>query len=352
MDNKYSRQFSIDLSRLHGKRTANMLWRDVAELSGMPTAATAEQASHETFSLDRREFLKLSAASLALASAACSRAPQEKILPYVQLPENQVSGIPSYFATAMPLGGYATGLLVKNEDGRPIKVEGNPAHPASLGATDVFAQASILQLWDPDRAQVVRHANAVATWDAFTAELARRLTRLQPSGGSGLRLLTRPAASPLLADQVRRLLAHYPNARRHQWEPLHDDHAYEGARLALGQPADMLYRFDRANVVLAADADFLSEMPGHVRYARDFMRQRAGSGTLQNMNRLYVMESTPTLAGAVADHRRALSPMDIEASLVQLAALLGVIDSALAPQRGGAWLHTVAKDLQDNAGHA
>jgi Fe-S-cluster-containing dehydrogenase component len=348
MSRDHSRPFSIDMSRLHGKRPANALWRDAAESAD--TSAVMEQTSHDAFSLDRREFLKLSAAALAMAGAGCSRAPQEKILPYVQLPENQVSGIPSYFATAIPLEGYAIGLLVKNEDGRPIKAEGNPVHPASLGATGVFAQASILQLWDPERAQAITHANAVATWDAFIAELEQRLTRLQQSGGAGLRLLTRPTASPVLADQLVRLLARYPNARWHQWKPLHDDHADEGARLALGRPVDILHRFERANVVVAADADFLGEMPGHLRYAHDFMRQRAGNRTLKNMNRLYVMESTPTLAGAVADHRRALSPTDIEASMVQLAALLGVIGSSTAPQRDDAWLRTVAKDLGNNAG--
>jgi Fe-S-cluster-containing dehydrogenase component len=348
MNRGHSRQFSIDMSRLHGKHPANTMWRDVAESAGI--TAVLAQTSHQAFSLDRREFLKLSAAALAMASAGCSRAPQEKILPYVQLPENQVSGIPSYFATAMPLDGYATGLLVKNEDGRPIKVEGNPDHPASMGATDVFAQASILQLWDPDRAQVITHANAVATWDAFVAELEQRLMHLQQFGGAGLRLLTRPSASPLLADQVRRLLTRYPNARWHQWTPLHDDQADDGARLAFGRSADMLYRFERANVVVAADADFLSAIPGHLRYARDFMHQRGGSRSLKDMNRLYVMESTPTLAGAVADHRRALSPMEIEASLVHLAALLGVIDSPAAPHPDGRWLPAVAKDLENNAG--
>jgi Fe-S-cluster-containing dehydrogenase component len=350
-DQKGERRFPVDVSRLREGRQIRQ-WRGVAQSSARSIDAIEGRSSNRAFSPDRRQFLKLSAAALALASGACSRAPQEKIVPYVQSPENQVAGTPNFFATAMLHGGYATGVLVKSEDGRPIKVEGNPGHPASMGATDVFAQASILQLWDPDRAQVVRRAGALETWEAFSVALDARLARLRPSAGLGLRLLTRPTSSLLLADQLSRLLRRYPNARWHQWEPLHNDHAQEGARLAFGRPVDVLYRFDRAQVVLAVDADFLSDRPGHLRYVRDFMRQRAGRADMQKMNRLYVIESSPSLAGALADHRLAQSPADLEASLVQLANMLGVAGSGsgAAPQRGAAWLRAAAKDLQDNAG--
>src|SRR5687768_5955925 len=170
----------------------------------------------------RREFLKLMGASLALAGvSACTRQPAETIVPYVRQPEEIVPGRPLFFATAMPLGGVGAPLLAENHMGRPTKVEGNPEHPASLGATDIFAQASVLGLYDPDRSRTVMHRGEVQTWSAFSAALQLAVGPERSSGGGGLRLLTEPISSPSVIDRIQALRATFPQAKWHQWDPVY-----------------------------------------------------------------------------------------------------------------------------------
>jgi molybdopterin-containing oxidoreductase family iron-sulfur binding subunit len=277
----------------------------------------------EPQSMARRDFLKLMAASMALAGAGCSGPPQEVIVPYVQMPEKMVPGQPLFYATAFMRRGVAQGVLVECDMGRPTKVEGNPHHPSSGGATDVFAQASVLQLWDPERSQTVRQRGALSTWDAFEAALPAQRRQWDADGGAGLRILTGCISSPTLADQVDALLTRYPKARWHSHDPLHDDRAYEAALLAFGRPADMLYRVDRAAVVVTCDADLFGDWPGGLRYARDFMRKRRATAP-QFDRRLYALEASPGLTGAIADNRLGLPPHDIERILWRLAARLGM----------------------------
>ena len=177
----------------------------------------------EPESAERRAFLKIMAASMALAGAGCSGPPQEVIVPYVKMPEMMVPGKPLYYATTFMHRGYAHGVLVEGDMGRPTKVEGNPNHPASLGATGVFAQASVLQLWDPDRSQTVRQGDALSTWEEFKPVVLAQRAKWDADGGAGLRILTGTITSPTLADQLAALLARYPNARWHCHDPLHDD---------------------------------------------------------------------------------------------------------------------------------
>lgn len=253
--------------------------------------------------LSRREFLSLMAASMALAGlTGCKATPPEKIVPYVRAPEEILPGKPLYFATAMPMSGYALGLIVESHEGRPIKVEGNPDHPASLGATDPFAQASILTLYDPERAQTVTQAGQISTWDAFITELRPRLDRFR-TNGVGLRILTETVTSPTIADLIQQLLATYPGCRWHQYEPVNRDNARAGARLAFGRYVDTQYRFEKADVILSLDSDFLTTEPAKLRYAREFARRRRIAPGEMTMNRLYVAESMPTITGAMADHR-------------------------------------------------
>src|SRR6185312_14480091 len=188
-------------------------------------------------------------------------------------PQQQTYGKPIFYASAIARDGYGAGVLVECNMGRPTKIEGNPLHPASLGATDVFSQAAVLELWDPDRSQTVRAGGAIATWDASIAALQGRLGA-RPRG-AGVRLLTETVTSPSLHAAIRALLGRYPEARWHQWQPVNRDNAYAGARLAYGTPLDTTYRFDRARVILSLDADFLDAMPGCVRYAHDFASTRA-----------------------------------------------------------------------------
>jgi molybdopterin-containing oxidoreductase family iron-sulfur binding subunit len=272
----------------------------------------------------RRDMLRLMGASLALAGVnACTKAPAEEIVPYVHAPEEFVPGRPLYFATAMSVGGFAKGVLVKSHLGRPTKVEGNPNHPASLGATDVFAQASVLTLYDPDRSQVVTHNGNVSTWKAFVGALEGGLADQRIKRGAGLRLLTERVTSPTLANQVRGLLAEFPLARWHQYEPLIHDNLRAGTQLAFGRVLHTRYRVDRADVIVSLDGDFLGNGPSNLRDARHFSdRRRPRAG--QTMNRLYVVESTPSITGTVADHRVRVPAFSVERAAWSLArALIG-----------------------------
>jgi len=330
-------------------------WRSLEELADTPEfqaylhAEFPEQAPQWLDPVGRRTFLKLMSASLALAGvSACTRQPEEKVFPYVQAPELIVPGEPLYFATAMPLAGYATGLLAESHMGRPTKVEGNPDHPASRGATDVYAQASVLGLYDPDRSQVIRQIGDVQTWANFTAALAQLMAAQKASGGAGLRILTGTVTSPTLAAQLNELLAQYPRATWHSWEPAGRDQTRAGARLAFGRPLDTLYHFERADRVLSLDADFLDSGPGQLRYTRNYVGRRRDPNA---MNRLYVVETTPSNTGAMADHRLALRSAEIVEFAIAVAHGLGI--AVRAPQGmepHARLIDAVVRDLQEHRG--
>jgi MoCo/4Fe-4S cofactor protein with predicted Tat translocation signal len=216
------------------------------------------QAPRDMAPLGRREFFRVMAASLALAGVGgCAYQPPEKIVPYVEQPEQMVPGKPLFYTTAFQRGGYAIGLLGTSNMGRPTKLEGNPDHPASLGATDAITQASLLTLYDPDRSQAVRYLGNPTTWDAFLGEFTDRLDLLHRNRGAGLRVVTGTVTSPTLASQLRRLLTLYPEARVHQHEPVGRESIRDGARLAFGDEVNPVYHFDRADVILSLDSDFL-----------------------------------------------------------------------------------------------
>ena len=201
----------------------------------------------------------------------------------------------------MTLGGYASPLLVESHLGRPTKIEGNDQHPASLGGTDIFAQASILGMYDPDRSQSVVSMGDQRSWQSFLNAIRGPLSAQKALQGAGIRILTPTISSPTLADQLRNFLKIYPQAKWHVYEPVNRDNVLEGAKLAFGQPVETRYDFEKADVIVSLDADFLyAGFPGNVRYIRDFAKRRNPDG---NMNRLYVIESTPTTTGAKADHR-------------------------------------------------
>ena len=334
-------------------------WRSLEEIAETPEFTEflhrefPENASEWSDSNGRRNFLKLMAASLALAGlSACTRQPTEKIVPFVRAPEEYIPGKPLYYATAMTLGGYARGVLVESHMGRPTKIEGNDLHPASLGSTDIFAQASILTMYDPDRSQVVLEAGRISTWSSFLAALTRALQEQKSRRGRGLRVLTETVTSPTLAAQLQNLLREFPEAKWHQWEPVNRDNARAGARLAFGNVVETQYRLDRADVVLSLDADFLCSGPAAVRYARDFSARRRISPDKKDMNRLYVAESTPSNTGAMADHRLPLRAAQIELLARHIAARLGV--GAVAGDIGdhSKWADAVARDLAAHRGRS
>jgi Fe-S-cluster-containing dehydrogenase component len=301
--------------------------------------------------LARRRFLKLMAASSALAGAGCTAPASETIVPYVRMPEGDVPGRPLFYASAFVRGGYAHGVLVETNMGRPTKVEGNPDHPASGGATDVFTQASILQMWDPDRSQTAQQGEELSTWAAFEAALSARRGRF--GSGAGLRILTGPATSPTLQRQLEMVLARWPQAGVHSWDPLHDDGAARAAELAFGRPLDALYALDKVSVLVTLDADLLGAGPASLAHARAWTAARR-LGADPGSKRLYALEATPTLTGAHADERLARHPREIEAALWRIAARLGVgVDAGRAPDAAGErWEAALAKALAAAHGRA
>src|SRR5256712_8046269 len=345
------------LSRSRGRE----FWRSLEELSGDPAF---QDLLKDEFPAGaggwgggraRRRFLQLAAASLALAGlSACTRQPLEAIVPYVKLPEEIVPGRPRFFATAATLGGYATGLLVESHEGRPTKIEGNPDHPASLGATDVFAQALVLGLYDPDRSQLLLELGEIRTWNAFVQRLQAALRAQQPLGGAGIRILTGTVTSPTLGDQLRSLRSRFPKARWHQYEPSGRDNVRLGARLAFGAGVETRYDFSRADVVLSLDADVLVASPGSLRYARDFTDRRRVRGGQARMSRLYVIETSPTATGTLADHRLAIRAARVPLLAVALAAEVGVAGASGSQERLAddetRFISAPAADLRGHAG--
>jgi molybdopterin-containing oxidoreductase family iron-sulfur binding subunit len=325
------------------ERTGQAYWRsleELAETSEFREFMEREYPQHAEEwdnAVERRTFLKLMGASLALAGlSGCVYQPAEKIVPYVTAPEEMVPGKPLFFATAFPMGGVATGLLVKSNEGRPTKIEGNPDHPNSRypdrpeaqgsSATDLFAQASLLGLYDPDRSQTLTFREEIRPWTAFAGEMQAVLGKIRESGsgGAGLRFLTETVTSPTLAFQLESLLREFPAARWHQYEPAGRDGARLGAVAAFGQPVNTVYHFERADRIFSIDSDFLACGPGNLWYGRDFAAKRRLVEGQRDMNRLYVVESTPTNTGAKADHKLALKPSQIETFAQAVAGKLGV----------------------------
>jgi molybdopterin-containing oxidoreductase family iron-sulfur binding subunit len=303
----------------------------------------------------RRTLLKWMAASAALATAGCSGPPQEAIVPYAHMPEGGPGDEPVFYASAVTRAGYAQPVLVETHMGRPTKIEGNPLHPMSRGATDAQAQAAILQLWDPDRSRSVQQGDAVSDWTSARNALLDRLAGHAANGGAGLRILSGSTTSPTLERQLDALAARFPNMRRYRHDPLHDAAAEEGARRMLGYPAHALYRLDQARVIVAVGADLFMDTPAGVRYARDFAQGRgdvpaAGTGDTAPRARLYAVEAMPGLTGAMADQRWAMTPDAMGRMLRRLARALGVPGQGGTPGASGLSDVPDAKGMQGAPG--
>src|SRR3984885_2834894 len=252
-------------------------WRSLDELTSVEGFKDflhrefPRQASEGIEDEGRRNFLKIMGASLALAGlSACTKQPTEYIMPYVEAPEQSIPGKPLFFATAFPVAGIANPVLVEAHEFRPTKVEGNPEHPASLGATDVPTQASILGLYDPDRLQTTNYIGEVRSYASFLQSFINALARQRDKTGSGIRILTETVTSPTLYGQIQDVLKLYPGVKWYQWEPTGHGRRM-GTQIAFGQFLNATYKFDQAEVVLSIDSNFLGSGPGGVRYARDFV---------------------------------------------------------------------------------
>ena len=339
-------------------------WRSLEELAGTPEF---EDLLHREFprqasewigdNVSRRGFLQLISASLALAGlSGCTKMPTQAIVPYVRQPEELVLGRPQFYATAFVINGCAQPVLARSNDGRPTKIEGNPEHPASRGATDLFAQGAILDLYDPDRSQTNMYQGSSRPWEAFIAGMAAPLASQGANGGAGLRVLTHTVNSPTLASQMRTLQQRYPQMKWHQWEPVNRSSVYAGAQLAFGEPVESRYNFANADVVLSLDSNFLySGHAGFALYSLDFANRRDPNPdhNPKGLNRLYVVEGSATTTGFMADHRLPVKPSDVEQCARALAARLGVAGAGgNVAAEVGKWLEVVAADLQAHKGRA
>ena len=343
-------------------------WRSLEELAGTEEFTRflhrefPEQASEwsDGDPSSRRDFLRLMAASLALAGVGVSGCgytdPPEKILPYVRAPEKLVQGKSQLYATALSLGGFGVGVLAESHMGRPTMVEGNPSHPDSLGALDFLRQASLLTLYDPDRSQVVLHKGEISTFDGFVLAATSALDAQRLNQGAGLRVLTETVTSPSLARQIKDFLKDFPRAVWHQYEPAHPHTVKAGLKRAFGRDVAVKYHVEKANVILALDNDFLSACEsGSLPMARGFATRREPlQEDNQPMNRLYAVEATLTVTGGSADHRLPLRSRDIVAFALGLAKRIGVanvpepVPAAVAAHKS--FLDALAKDLQANHG--
>src|SRR6185436_3111684 len=346
MSNDRHINFKLLRDRVLGERTPKTpkeYWRSLEELADSPILEEfvnrefPHAAEEWNNPVERRTFLKLMGASLALAGlSGCVIQPPEKVIPYVKQPEEEVPGKGLFFATAYSLSGVATPLLVRSNEGRPTKIEGNPDHPSNLecSSTDIFSQASLLTLYDPDRSQTPLNRGETRAWTSFVAEIRGLIERegdgLRAKRGAGLRILTETITSPSLGAQIKQVLTDFPEAKWHQYEPVNRDNARAGALMAFGQDVRTTYDFSKADRILSLGADFLNAWPGNLRYARDYAARRridgnkpeSGAGVpLVNhaqdaraaMNRLYVIESMPTITGANADHRVSVKPNQVGA---------------------------------------
>ncbi len=371
---KLMRDHILALQDAETPRGGKKYWRSLEELADTPLFREfverefPQQAEEWNDPIERRTFIKLMGASLALAGlSGCVFQPPEKIVPNVKQPEEYVPGKALFFATAAPLFGAATPVLVRSNEGRPTKIEGNPDHPNNRptdfppedpirdprgsSATDIFTQASILSLYDPDRSPTLTYREDIHTWTSFVGEMRSILDVQRPNGGKGIRFLTESIISPTFGALMKEVRTALPQAKWHQYEPANRDNALAGAKMAFGQPVNTTYRFDLAQRVLSLDCDFLvPTFSGYLRYSRDFMARRRITETNKEMNRLYVVETTPSNTGAMGDHTWEVKPSEFEAVAKAIAAGSIPQSPTGAASVNLPWIAPLVKDLQQHTG--
>jgi MoCo/4Fe-4S cofactor protein with predicted Tat translocation signal len=321
-------------------------WKSLEEWSHSPDFLPylhrefPEYASEWDNTISRRRFLQLMGASLALAGlTACSRQPQEKLVPYVRRPEEIIPGESIFYATTFPHRGFGKGVLARTEMGRPTKIEGNPDHPASLGATDIFMQASILGLYDPDRSQTIRQGKNISNWEAFTQLIEDRVQEHEKDQGAGLFLITGRTTSLSFGDQLQRLQKRFPKLSWCQHEPA----APIRAQSTSGKSAEPIYDLSKADIIVSLDADFLLEGPANLILTRAFSKKRRDPDA--EFSRLYVVESAPSITGAKADVRWLRKPSEIVVFAQELAAALQQNVSSSFPE-----VNRLVADLRQHRG--
>ncbi|KLK90793.1 hypothetical protein AA309_23625 [Microvirga vignae] len=321
--------FDLDVLRARlSTENGPRLWRSLEELADVPEVRRYVEAEFpdivQASSIDRRTLLKLMSASFALGGlAACNGSEAGKNAPLLSQSRNMpgyTPGVPLTVATSLPLNGFGRGVLVKTQEGRPIKIEGNPLHPASLGATDVFAQAEILSLYDPDRSGAPLQNGLPGSWEELTSFIRPVRNELVVAEGRGLHVLMSPTSSPTLHRLITQARQLFPLAQWHVFSPIDDDNRRAAAMDVFGQDADLVYDLTQADVIVTLGGDLFAEEPGHLRYAADYQKRRRMPD--RELPRLFSVEARPSLVGARADERIVLRPREFEAFARALAASL------------------------------
>jgi MoCo/4Fe-4S cofactor protein with predicted Tat translocation signal len=352
------RKAAVDIAALREKLAAGRgptFWRTLEEAAESEELRAYVEQEFPGLSgqipqgVDRRSLLKVMGASLAMAgAAACTKQPKELIVPYVRQPENVIPGLPLFYATAMTTGGYARGLLVESHLNRPTKIEGNPDHPASLGSTTIFEQASVLNLYDPDRSETVLHEGRLSIWSAFSGAFSTEAQALAMRKGEGLAILTGPTTSPTLMNQINTLRQQWPATKWYIHDACVNPAIASAAKKIAGRGAFVVYDLSQADVIVSLESDFLNTGPAALAYARQFSARKAIDNG-QTPVRLYAIESGPTVSGSLADHHLPVKSSAIPAITYQLAKACGVS----APDVAGSapdWLNAVAQDLNNSKG--
>ena len=342
-------------------------WRSLEQLAANPVLRNHIQSEfptcnpHEIPSRSRRHFLKLAAASMALAGltlSGCRRWPREQLAPYTGNHPNPTPGELEQYTTVLELSGVAMPLLATSFDGRPIKIEGNPSHPFSktaenYGAADALAQASVLELYDPERSRfpVDRTAREPrpATWEDFTTFAATHFATLRDQQGATLAILAESATGPSFAYMKKSLLQAFPKAKWYEYEPLTRDNEILGSKLAFNDIFRPSLHLDKAATVVLFDANILGHHPAHIRYAADWATRRRSADQGQ-MSRVYIAESAFTTTGTAADIRLPARPARIELMLQALAAKLAAtnIPALSLPPDESHFIDAAAADLKNN----
>ncbi len=346
--------------------TGKEYWRSMDQLADTPEFQEflhrefPEGASEMKSAMSRRNFLTIMGASMALAGLTACRRPVEKIVPYVVAPEEVIPGVAEYYATTMPFGVEAYGVVVESHEGRPTKIEGNSKHPATRGKSNSMMQAAILGLYDPDRSRAVLNAGKEKTWTDFLSYWAGLFSKYSANQGEGLAVVAEANSSPTMFRLKKAFSDQFPKAKWVTYGPVSDENIYAGIARATGTPLAPLYTFERAKVVLSVDSDFLMGETDNVKNTRGFAASRKMSSAADDMNRLYAVESSFTVTGGMADHRLRLPASHIAAFTLALAKELRAQGLEVAGADGfklpagfavdKKWLGAAARDLMRNRG--
>lgn len=349
-----------DMRRRFGEAGPAKLWSSIEELLGdsvfqewieaeFPAAAAAPTPN------DRREFLRLMGASLMLAGlGGCGEGRSDLARPYVAEPAETLVGAPRFYATAFCFEGLAQPVIARTNAGRPTKLDGNPDHPATRGGSDTFMQASVLQLYDPDRSKAPMRNGVTDTWAAFERELAGLREQWKADQGEGLRLLIGDVTSPTIIRQLKALLTSLPKARVHAFEPVGRGLRPEAMQAAFGRNAEAHYALENCEVIVSIDDDLLGPGPRQVLHARGWSQRRGEAAPAKGRSRLHAVECVPGLTGAAADTRLSVDASRMPAIALALAADFGIDGSTRAdlPQREREWVARAARDLKDHRGRS